>query len=58
VGCLDSLEGPVMNVLRKAFQTKHQSIVAQITQTEALEQQAAAVIDALGFSCTEKGEAT
>ena len=24
VGCLESLEGPVMNVLRKAFQTKHE----------------------------------
>ena len=28
IGCLTTLEGPVMNVLRKAFQTKHQSILA------------------------------
>lgn len=30
VGCLETLEGPLMNVLRKAFQTRHLSIVDQI----------------------------
>lgn len=27
VGCQQSLEGPVLNVLRKAFQTKHREIL-------------------------------
>jgi hypothetical protein len=57
VGCLDSLEGPVMNVLRKAFQTRHLSIATQIAKPEQLEQHAETIIDALGISCTERGEA-
>ena len=54
VGCLDSLEGPVMNVLRKAFQTRHLGIAAQIIQQKQLENQALAIIDALGISCTDR----
>ena len=58
VGCLESLEGPVMNVLRKAFQTRHKSIITQITKAKILENHSEEIIDALGISCTEREEAT
>lgn len=32
VGCLSSLEGPIMNVIRKAFQTNHRAIVGCIAK--------------------------
>lgn len=37
VGCLESLEGPVLNVLRKAFQSRHRHIVPLIAKEEVLE---------------------
>lgn len=37
VGCLDTLEGPVLNVLRKAFQSRHHQIVPLIAREEVLE---------------------
>lgn len=29
-GCLDKLEGPIMNVLRKSFQTTYDKIIQKI----------------------------
>jgi hypothetical protein len=29
-GCFDSIEGPIMNVLRKAFQSRYQKIIENI----------------------------
>lgn len=31
-GCLDSLEGPVMNVLRKSFQTSYDKMLRRISE--------------------------
>lgn len=46
-----------MNVLRKAFQTRHLSIVEQIAEPGHLRQAGGEIVDALGISCTEREEA-
>lgn len=48
-GCLSSLDGPVLNVLRKAFQTRHLEILQQLSQQERLSADAEQIIDALGL---------
>ena len=36
VGCFDTLDGPIMNVLRKAFQTTHSEIIEKIVSSGKL----------------------
>jgi len=44
-----------MNVLRKAFQTKHTSILAEIAQQAQIDRKVEELIDKLGLAADNKG---
>lgn len=55
-GCLDTVEGPIMTVLRKAFQTRHRNIIAVISKPKLLQAKACQIIDALGLNNADRNE--
>lgn len=56
MGCLSSLDGPVINVLRKAFQTKYEEIQALIAQDESILNRLEQLVDQLGLGSSERSE--
>lgn len=56
VGCLESLEGPVLNVLRKAFQPKHKEILRLIAKEDKVVRRAEQLIDELGLGSADRHE--
>jgi hypothetical protein len=45
VGALETLDGPVMNVLRKAFQSKHQEILIMIDRGDLISRKVEVLVD-------------
>lgn len=52
-GCLDNLEGPVMNVLRKSFQGTYDKILRKIIDQNSIECLALKLITKLSLACED-----